>query len=209
MLRTLHERGEAHRIRSAVGSAELDVHAVAMVSGVEVHRFEQRGGVGGYRNHLFELRLVGTDCRRLPPSPVAGQHRRQQLARGLGIRHHRFGDSGSESALEPGQQLHPRQAVESEVPVERAVQGDSFTPPQVRMKLGDDLAHRFDERLLVHSARRGRFPPIGHASPFHRSGPAAARASNACTASLADRLAGHDRPDLLANRHLDTEASCK
>ena len=185
VFRALHQRRERNTVRTAVRLVELDVNAVAVVVCVIVHRLEQRGGVGRNGVHRETFCLPLADRGRLAPAPVAGHQGRQQFAYGFRVCQHRLGDGRAEPVFETRQQLHARQAVESEVAVKRAVQGEPAALREVRMKLGDDFTHRLHERLLVDGARPVRLLPSRHCSTCHRSGPAAVRTSSASTASAA------------------------
>ena len=175
-LGAVHQRGERDPLGLSVRCIEFDVHAFAVLVRVEVHRLEQGRGAGGDRIHgsppRFELRLAAAHRHRRPLAPIAGPQRRQQLPRRLRVRHHRLGDGGAERALEPREQLHAREAVESEIAIERAVEGDLGTCAEMGVKLGDDLAHRRDQRLRVEGPWLGRFflRAIGHGARHRRDG---------------------------------------
>ena len=153
VLGTLHEVGERDLHGLAVRGPELDVHAVPVVVRVEVHRLQQRRGAGGDRVHRVEPCLAAAHRRGATGAPFAGQQRRQQLPRGLRVRHHRFRNPGAEPALEPREQLHARQAVEPEIAIERAVERDLGTRAEMGVKLGHDLAHRREQGVRIEALR--------------------------------------------------------
>ena len=170
VLGAIHQRREGDPRRLALRSVELDVDAPAVAAGVEIDRFEQRPGAGGDRVRRFRPRFVIADRRRHPPAPAAGQERRQQLPRRLRVGHDGFGDRDSERAFEPREQLHAREAVEPEIAVERAVEGDVGARAEMGVELGDDLSHRRDERLRVGGLRLGRcfLRAVGHGARDRR-----------------------------------------
>ena len=152
-LGTLHEVGERDLHGLSVRGPELGVDAIPVVVRVEVHRLEQRRGAGGDRLHRVEPCLAAAHRRGGAGAPLAGQQRRQQLPRGLRVRHDGFRNPGAEPAFEPREQLHARQAVEPEIAIERAVERDLGARTEVGVKLGHDLAHRREQRVRIEDLR--------------------------------------------------------
>ena len=146
------------------------MHAVPVMARVEVHRLQQRRGAGGDRVHCVEPCLSAAHRHGAAGAPFAGQQRRQQLPRGLRVRHDRFRNPGAEPALEPREQLHARQAVEPEIAVERAVERDLGTGAEVRVKLGHDLADRHEQGVRIEVLRIDRFflRALGHDARHRR-----------------------------------------
>ena len=163
-LRAFHQGRERDLHGLSVRSAELYMNSVPMVLRVEVHRLQQRDSPGGERVHGVHSCFTTSHRHGSPGTPVAGQQGRQQLPRSLGVRHDRFGNRRTEPALESREQFHPRKAVEPEITIERAVEGDLGARVEMGVKLMYDLAHRREQRGRIENLRLGRFflGAIGH-----------------------------------------------
>ena len=156
VLRAFHQRRERDPRRLPRRFVELDVHAVRMVSRVKIHRFEQRLGTRGNRVHRLEPRFAAAHRHRRPSAPAARQQRGEQLPSRLRVRHHRPGYRGAEPALDSREQLHAREAVETEIPVKRTVQGNVKARTEVGVQFDDHVTDRLEQRLGVGGLRLDR-----------------------------------------------------
>ena len=150
----------AFLIRQAAGLVQVHVDPLWVRRSVPLERFEQRGGAG-------RCAVTGTPGRGraradellLRTGGRGGGERSQQIARRLDLREQRVRQAHRVGALQAGQQLDPGQAVESEIPVEGAVEGDRESLRATRRELLEQRADLREQALLpggcLGTARRG------------------------------------------------------
>ena len=120
----------------AVAGVVEDVPPLGVALGVPVEDLEQ--GARAVRSHLAAAEAAD---RRGRLEPLAGGHRRvrrgerlEEVARRLGAPQQLLGEPHAERPLQPGEQLHPAEAVEAEVALQRGIEGDR-APAPLRLQL--------------------------------------------------------------------------
>ena len=83
------------------------------------------------------------------PSQARRQQSTQNVPGGVDACERFLVEGCAEAPLEAHQQLHPRQTVETEIPIERAVEGDPHPLTHVWVKVDDDVAHLGQQRLRI------------------------------------------------------------
>ena len=142
----LPDRAVAER-RLGLVLVEENGEALGLALDVPGERLDQRLRLGG-RAHALALRqahhrAVG-DARRLAG---AGEEETQQVARRLGRGERLLGEARAELALEAQHQLDARQAVQPEVALERAVEGD--LGGKMRVRLACDIRHDGEQPVRI------------------------------------------------------------
>ena len=159
------EAAKSDHLAQAAVAVKLDVGPVGMDPGVPFKDLDQRCGAQGnfpgrFDHHFSPIPGHGGVLR-----PTGGEDGAQKVTGRFGVGKDGLRQADAEGAFDPDQHLDPSQAVEAEVPVERAVQGHGRIRP-LRMKFGRHLADGGQQ------PRRGRgllsgigavFPAFPHA----------------------------------------------
>jgi hypothetical protein len=131
-------------------------------------RLVGRFGFRGERRDAFRSSCDGLGAAAM--GRARGEHRAKQIARGLGVRHHRFGEAHAEALVDAHEQLDASQAVEAVILLEPGIQGSGDGAGGVQ--LGGELAYGLDQRIRVDGRVDCSSVPCGrrfHLRAFNRS----------------------------------------
>ncbi len=143
VFRALQKLAVRHRLLLATVVKQVDVGALRLMPGMPLEHLNQRLGIL-WRSACFLERdgCFDGDCARASVRTATTQQP-QQVARGLDAGEDLFGQRHAEAVFDAGQQLDAAQAIETEVTLEPAVEGDpdelALARPQVLRELPHEL----------------------------------------------------------------------